>query len=80
MIIISNACTLNTLRMSINDRHKWCLHHEHLKMSENDASKIVIDDYTVMLKIMASLTGNSRRVIYNNTGHKSTAIKLFKIV
>ncbi len=49
-------------------------------MSENDASKIVIDDYIVMLQIMASLTDNSRRVIYNNTGHKSTAIKKFKIV
>ncbi len=49
-------------------------------MSENDASKIVIDDYIVMLQIVALLTGNSRRVIYNNTDHKSIAIKLFKIV
>ncbi len=35
-------------------------------MSENDAFKIVIDDYIVMLQIMASLSGSSRGVIYSH--------------
>jgi hypothetical protein len=33
-------------------------------MSVNDASRIVIDDYRVMLQIVASLTGNCRGLIY----------------
>jgi hypothetical protein len=36
-------------------------------MSLNDASRIVIDDYRVMLQIVASLTHNSKGVNY---GHK----------
>ncbi len=42
-------------------------------MSKNDASRIVIHDLRVMLQIVASLTDNSRGVIYDNkvysTGH-----------
>ncbi len=43
-------------------------------MSENDASRIVIDDSRVMLQIVASLTDNSRGVINDckyayNPGH-----------
>ncbi len=34
-------------------------------MSLNDASRITIDDYIVMLQIVASLTDNSRDAIYN---------------
>ncbi len=34
-------------------------------MSENDASKIIIDDSRVMLQIVASLSDNSRGVIYD---------------
>ncbi len=34
-------------------------------MSVNDASKIIIDNSRVMKKIVASLTNNSRGVIYN---------------
>ncbi len=34
-------------------------------MSENDASKIRIDDSRVMVQIAASLTDNSRGIIYN---------------
>ncbi len=33
-------------------------------MSESDASRIVIDDFIVMLQIVASLTDNSRGIIY----------------
>jgi hypothetical protein len=33
-------------------------------MSVNDASRIVIDDSRVMLQIVASLTDNSRGIIY----------------
>ena len=45
-------------------------------MSENDASRIIIDDSRVMLQIVASLTDDSRGVIYNRNvfysrGHKS---------
>ncbi len=35
-------------------------------MSVNDASRIVIDDFRVMLQIVASLTDNSRGIIYDN--------------
>ncbi len=35
-------------------------------MSENDASSIVIDNSKVMLQIVASLTDNSRGIIYND--------------
>ncbi len=34
-------------------------------MSENDASRIVIDNYRVMLQIVASLTDDCRGVIYD---------------
>ncbi len=34
-------------------------------MSVNDASRIVIDNSRVMLQILASLTDNSRGIIYN---------------
>ncbi len=34
-------------------------------MSENDASRIAIDDSGVKLQIVASLTDDSRDVIYN---------------
>jgi hypothetical protein len=34
-------------------------------MTVNDASKIVIDNSRVMLQIVASLTDDSRGVIYN---------------
>jgi hypothetical protein len=34
-------------------------------MSVNDASRILIDDSTVMLQIVASLTGDSRGIIYD---------------
>jgi hypothetical protein len=34
-------------------------------MSVNDASMIIIDDSTVMLPIVASLTDDSKGVIYN---------------
>jgi hypothetical protein len=34
-------------------------------MSVNDACRIIIDDSKVMLHIVASLTDNSRGVIYN---------------
>jgi hypothetical protein len=33
-------------------------------MNENDASRIVIDTSRVMIKIVASLTDNSRGIIY----------------
>jgi hypothetical protein len=36
------------------------------QMSINDASIIVIDDFRVMLQIVASLTDNSRGIIYDN--------------
>jgi hypothetical protein len=35
-------------------------------MSVNDASRIVIDDSRVMLQIVASLTDNSRGIIYDH--------------
>ncbi len=35
-------------------------------MSENDASKIIIDDSKVMLQIVTSLTDNSRGIIYDH--------------
>jgi hypothetical protein len=34
-------------------------------MSENDASRIIIDDSRVTLQIVASLTGDSQGIIYN---------------
>ncbi len=34
-------------------------------MSENDTSRIVIDDSGVMLEVVASLTDDSRGFIYN---------------
>ncbi len=34
-------------------------------MSENDTSRIVIDNSRVMIQIVASLTDNSRGVIYD---------------
>ncbi len=34
-------------------------------MSENDAFRIIIDDYRMMLKIVASLTDDSRAIIYD---------------
>jgi hypothetical protein len=34
-------------------------------MNVNDASRIVIDDSRMMLQIVASLTDNSRGIIYN---------------
>ncbi len=34
-------------------------------MSVNDTSRIVIDDSRVMLQIVASLTDNSRGIIYD---------------
>jgi hypothetical protein len=34
-------------------------------MSENDASRIKIDDSRVMLQIVPSLSDNSRGIIYN---------------
>jgi hypothetical protein len=34
-------------------------------MSEKDASRIIIDDSIVMLQIVASLSDNSRGVLYN---------------
>ena len=34
-------------------------------MSVNDASRIVIDDSRMMLQIVASLTDNSKGIIYN---------------
>jgi hypothetical protein len=34
-------------------------------MSVNDASKIVIDDHRLLLQIVASITDNSRGVIYD---------------
>ena len=34
-------------------------------MSVNDASRIIIDNLGVMLKVVASLTDNSRGMIYN---------------
>jgi hypothetical protein len=43
-------------------------------MSLNDASRIVIDDYRVMLQIVASLTVNSRGVNYNNIGTVFTTL------
>ncbi len=36
-----------------------------LKVSVKDASGIVIVDFSVMLQIVASLTDNSRVIIYN---------------
>jgi len=35
-------------------------------MSENDASRIVIEDSRVPLQIVATLTDNSRGIIYDN--------------
>jgi hypothetical protein len=35
-------------------------------MSLNDGSRIVIDDYRVMLQIVASLTHNSKGVNYDH--------------
>jgi hypothetical protein len=35
------------------------------QMSINDASIIVIDDFRVMLQIVASLTDNSRGIVYD---------------
>jgi hypothetical protein len=35
-------------------------------MSENDAYSIIIDDSRVMLQIVASLTDDSRGIIYAN--------------
>jgi hypothetical protein len=35
-------------------------------MSENDASRIIIDDSRVMLQIVASLTDDSRGIIFTN--------------
>jgi hypothetical protein len=40
----------------------------NILQSSNDTSRIVNDDTRVMLKIVASLTGNSRGVIYNPSG------------
>jgi hypothetical protein len=37
-------------------------------MCENDASGIVIDNSRVMLQIVASLTDDSRGIIYNQNG------------
>jgi len=34
-------------------------------MSSNDTAKIVVDDYRLMLQIVASITDDSRGVIYN---------------
>ncbi len=34
-------------------------------MSENDASRIVIDNYKLMLQIVALLTDDCRGIIYN---------------
>ncbi len=34
-------------------------------MSANDTARIVVDDYRVMLPIVASITDDSRGVIYN---------------
>ncbi len=34
-------------------------------MSENNATRIIIDDSRVMLQIVASLTDNSRDIIYD---------------
>jgi hypothetical protein len=34
-------------------------------MSVNDASRILMDNYTVMLQIVVSFTDDSRGVIYN---------------
>jgi hypothetical protein len=42
-------------------------------MSLNDASRIVIDDYRLMLQIVASLTHNSKGVNY---GHKMFIVQV----
>ncbi len=53
-------------------------------MSENDASKIIIDDSKVMLQIVASLTDNSRSIIYDHNmlmvqGTEVNVLKLFSL-
>ncbi len=35
-------------------------------MSVNEASRIVIDDFRVLLKMLVSLTDNSRGIIYDH--------------
>jgi hypothetical protein len=39
---------------------------KNIKNEYNDTSRIVIDDSRVMLRIVASLTGDSRGVIYDH--------------
>jgi hypothetical protein len=49
-------------------------------MSVNDTSRIIIDDSRVMLQIVASLTDDSRGVIYNHNMFLvlATAVKVIK--
>ena len=49
-------------------------------MSGNDISRIVIDDSRVLLQIVASLTDDSRGVIYNRNMFIVQATGLFPCV
>ncbi len=57
------AYAINVLRSSIDDCHKNAC-TINIKMSVNDAFRIVINYSRVTLQIVASLTDNSRGVIY----------------
>jgi hypothetical protein len=60
MIVISDACTINVSRSVINN--SWSINYKNI-MIVNDKSRVV----RMTPQLVASLTDNSKSVIYDRT-------------